>query len=131
MIQTASIKNHKEEHVHKWQEHEISDCIKYLGVWADQHLTFKYHIKIKCKMAMWNLQELKIIRLILTTEVANTLAMGTIISHLDYSNSIYSGLPETDLQKFQRVQNTMAKTYLERDSLQTQLTVPELCTGSQ
>ena len=30
---------------------EISDCIKYLGVWADQHLTFKYHIKMKCKMA--------------------------------------------------------------------------------
>ena len=62
---------------------EISDCIKYLGVWADQHLTFKHHIKMKCKVAMWNLQKLKTIRLVLTTEVANTLAMGTIISHLD------------------------------------------------
>ena len=36
---------------------EINDCIKYLGVWADQHLTFKHHIKIKCKTTMWNLQK--------------------------------------------------------------------------
>ena len=80
---------------------EISDCIKYLGVWADQNLTFKHHIKIKCKAAMWNLQKIKTVRLVLTIEAANTLAMGTIVSHLDYCNSIYSGLPETDLQKLQ------------------------------
>ena len=67
---------------------------------------------MKCKMAMWNLQKLKTIRLVLTTEVANTLTMGTIISHLDYCDSIYNGLPETDLQKLQRVQNIMAKTLL-------------------
>ena len=57
----------------------IGDCIKYLGVWADQHLTFKHHIKIKCKTAMWNLQKLKTIRLVLTIEAANALTMGTII----------------------------------------------------
>ena len=91
---------------------EISDCIKYLGVWVDQHLTFKHHIKMKCKTAMWNLQKLKTIRSVLTIEAANTLAMGTIISHLDYCNSIYSGLPETDLQKCQRVQNITAKIVL-------------------
>ena len=61
---------------------------------------------------MWNLQKLKTIRLVLTIEAANTLAMGTIISHLDYCNSIYSGLPETDLKKLQRVQNITAKTVL-------------------
>ena len=88
---------------------EISDCIKYLGVWADQHLTFKQHIKIKCKTAMWNLQKVKPIRLVLTIEAANTFAMGTMFSHLDYCNSIYSGLPETDLKKLQRVQNITAK----------------------
>ena len=94
---------------------EISDCIKYLGIWTDQHLTFKYHIKMKCKMAMWNLPKLKTIRSVLTTEAANTLAMGTIISHLDYCNSIYSGLPETDLPKLQRGQNIMAKTVLGKE----------------
>ena len=91
---------------------EINDCIKYLGVWADHHLTFEHHIKNKCKSAMWNLQKLKTIRLVITIEAANTLAMGTIISHLDYCNSIYSGLPETDLKKLQRVQNITAKIVL-------------------
>ena len=91
---------------------KINDCIKYLGVWADQHLTSKHHIKIKCKTAMWNLQKLKTIRPVLTIEAANTLAMGTIISHLDYCNGICSGLPETDLNKLQRVQNITAKIVL-------------------
>ena len=95
----------------------ISDCLKYLGVWEDQHLTFKYHIKMKCKMAMWNLQKLKTIISVLTTEAANTMAMSTIISHLDYCNSIYSGLPKTDLQKLQRVQNIMGKTVLGKGKL--------------
>ena len=91
---------------------EINDCIKYLGVWADHHLTFKHHIKIKCKTAMWNLQKVKTIRPVLTAEAANTLAMGTIISHLDYCNSIYSGLAVTDLKKLQRVHNITAKIVL-------------------
>ena len=91
---------------------EISDCIKYLSVRADQHLIFKYQIKMKCKTAMWNSQNLKTTRSLLTIEVANTLAMGTIISHLDYCNIIYSGLAEIEQQKLQRVQNIRAKTVL-------------------
>ena len=27
-------------------------CIRYLGVWADQQLNFKYHVSQKCKTAM-------------------------------------------------------------------------------
>ena len=61
---------------------------------------------------MWNLQKLKTIRLVLTIEAENTLAMGTIISYLDYCNSIYSSLPETDLKKLQRVQNITGKIVL-------------------
>ena len=61
---------------------------------------------------MWNLQKLKTIRPVLTIEAAGALAMGTIISHLDYCNGIYSGLPEIDLNKLQRVQNITAKIVL-------------------
>ena len=67
---------------------------------------------MKCKAAMRNLQKLKTIGSVLTTELANTLAMVTLISCLEYCNSIYGGLPETDLQKLQRVQNITAKTVL-------------------
>ena len=56
--------------------------------------------------------ETETIRLVLTIEAANALAMGTIISHLDYCNGIYSGLPEIDLTRLQRVQNITAKIVL-------------------
>ena len=38
-----------------------SDVIRYLGAWMDKHLSFKHHIKVKCKVAMFNL--IRIMRL--------------------------------------------------------------------
>ena len=58
---------------------------------------------------MFNLSRLKWVRPYLTKETCNTLVMGLVISHLDYSNSILVGLPEVDLSKLQRVQNMAAK----------------------
>ena len=37
----------------------ISETIKYLGDWLDQHLSFKIHIKKKCQITMMNLQRKK------------------------------------------------------------------------
>ena len=41
-----------------------------------------------------------------------TIALGTIISHLDYSNSLFMGLPSCDINKLQRIQNLTAKIIL-------------------
>ena len=62
--------------------------IRYLGVWMDDALSFKYHVKMKCKSAMFNLVCIKRLRPSLTVEAANILVMGLVISHLDYANSI-------------------------------------------
>ena len=32
-----------------------SEVIKYLGIWLDSQLNFKYHITMKCRVAMLNL----------------------------------------------------------------------------
>ena len=32
-----------------------SEVVKYLGAWLDQSLTYKFHIKQKCKIAMYNI----------------------------------------------------------------------------
>ncbi len=58
---------------------------------------------------MGNLPKLKRIRKYLTLEASKTIALGLIITHLDYANALYAGLPDTDLQKLQRVQNMTAK----------------------
>ena len=39
------------------------------------------------------------------------------MSHLDYSNAIFSGLPDKDMAKLQRIQNACAKLVLQKDKL--------------
>ena len=45
------------------------NVIRYLGVWMDDVLSFKYHVKMKCKSAMFNLVHIKRLRPSLTVEV--------------------------------------------------------------
>ena len=91
------------------------NVIRYLGVWMDEVLSFKYHVKMKCKSAMFNLVCIKRLRPSLTVEAANILVMGLVISHLDYANSILIGVPDVTIKQLQRVQNMAAKVVLQAD----------------
>ena len=51
----------------------------------------------------------------LTKDATYTLVLGLVISHLDYSNGIMFGLPETSLRKLQVMQNIAAKLVLKMD----------------
>ena len=86
-----------------------SRSIKYLGADLDERLNFKTFITRKCRVAMANLHKLKLIRKTLTQNAAKTIALGLVIAHLDYANALYSGLPEVDIKKLQRVQSMAAK----------------------
>ena len=48
---------------------------------------------------MWNLQNLKAIRNVLTDDVCKTVISALVLSHLDYANAILIGLPEVDIKK--------------------------------
>ena len=89
-----------------------SECIRYLGAWLDQQLSLRKHIMLKCRTAMMNLQRLKMIRKYLTEETAKVLVLGLVLSHLDYLNAIFVGLPDKDIKAMQRVQNAAAKMVL-------------------
>ena len=91
-----------------------SNCIKYLGTWMDQELSFRQHILNKCRVAMLNIQQIKLIRNILNEDTAHTLVLGLVMSHLDYCNAIFYGLPEVNLKRLQRVQNVAAKLVLNK-----------------
>ena len=67
---------------------------------------------LKCRTAMMNLQRLKLIRNYLTEETAKVLVLGLVLSHLDYLNTIFVGLPDKDIKAMQRVQNAAAKMVL-------------------
>ena len=87
----------------------LVDRMKYLGVILDQNLNMKRHITTKCQTAMLNIQCIKNIRYLLTQDATETLVLGTVISHLDYCNSILTNLPEVDIARMQCIQNIAAR----------------------
>ena len=86
-----------------------ASMMKYLGVHLDQQLTLKYHISQKCRTAMWQLQRIKKFRNVLSQDACESLVLGLVISHVDYANSLYIGIPSCDIEKLQRVQNVAAR----------------------
>ena len=89
-----------------------SDIITYLGANLDRCLCMKQHIKHKCKIAMWNLYRIKHVRHCLTREACHTLVLGSVISHLDYTNNIFLKLPDSTIALLQLVQNIAARLAL-------------------
>ena len=94
------------------KEVKISDLVKYLGAWFDSMLTFKDHVTIKCKSAMWVLKQIKMIRNSLDRESTKTLECSLVISHLEYANGNLFGISELLLDHMQRVQNFAARIIL-------------------
>ena len=91
-----------------------SQIVKYLGAWLDSELTLKTHVKKKCASAMLNLQRIKSIWKYLTIESCTKLVVSLWLSHLDYSNSILYGLPNSKIKQMQNIQNYRAKLVLGR-----------------
>ena len=89
-----------------------SEVIKYLGAWLDQNLTLTEHVNRKCYNVMMNLLKIKQLRRVLTQEAAHILVRGLVISHLDYCNSMFAGLPTCRINLLQWVQNAAAKLVL-------------------
>ena len=91
-----------------------SDTVKYLGGHLDQNLNFRKHVITKCKTAMMNIRKIRLIRKFLTTDICHQLTLSLAISHLDYSNAILIGCPDTTLNLMQKVQNTAARMILNK-----------------
>ena len=91
-----------------------ADIIRYLGVYMDTHLNYKHHVTKKCKAAMINYFKIKSIRPLLDVKTTARLCLSLCISHLDYCNSVLYGLPDTTLNRFQRIQNMCARLTLRR-----------------
>ena len=92
-----------------------SNLIKYLGGYLVSCLTFKEHVKQKCKAAMLNFIKIKTIRPSLTASACHTLVLMLCISHLDYANALLYGMTKKLKSKYQRIQNMCAKLVLNKE----------------
>ena len=93
-------------------EVKVSEVVRCLGAFIDKNLSFKHHINMKVRSAMFSLRRIRSIRKYLTRDATQTLVQGLVISHLDYCNSILVGLPKISICKLQRIQNAAAKLVL-------------------
>ena len=74
----------------------------------------KQDIVNKCRTVMLNIQRIKHLRPLLTDDITQVIVLGLVIFHIDYCNSLFVGLPETDISKLQRIQNVGAKLVLNK-----------------
>ena len=92
-----------------------SRIMKYLGAYLDAELNLETHVANKGKIAMLNIRRIRNIRSFLTMEACKVLMFALVLSHMDYVNAIFIGLPEITIRKMQRIQNIAAKIVLNRD----------------
>ena len=91
-----------------------NNLIKYLGGYLDTGLTFKEHVKQKCKAAMLNFIKIKAIRPSLTTAACHSLVLMLCISHLNYANALLYGMTKNLKSRYQKIQNMCAKLILNK-----------------
>ena len=80
-----------------------SYLIKYLGMWLDQHLTFNDHVTNKCKTAMLNVLQVKLIRNYTDQDTCTISMCSLVVFHLEY-NSLLTGIMDKAINKMFKMQ---------------------------
>ncbi|XP_078357267.1 uncharacterized protein LOC144642150 [Oculina patagonica] len=80
-----------------------------LGVTLDQCLRMSTHVSNLCKSASFALKRIGNIRQYLDQPSTEKLVHAFVSSILDYCNSLLYGLPDKEISKIQRVQNSAAR----------------------
>ena len=88
--------------------------VKYPTITLDENHSLKECILLKCRKAMANFVMICNICKFLTNDACTTLVLGLCISHLDYANTLFCGLPEKTISHLQRIQAMCARLTLER-----------------
>ena len=70
-----------------------------LGVILDKPFNFRPHISAIRSACFYHIQDLQRIHCYLDLNIAKLLANAVLSSHLDYCNSVLSGIADTDLAK--------------------------------
>jgi len=93
---------------------KLSSKLKSLCVILDSRLSFDAHVAMVCKTCNYHIWVLRHIRRLLPLDVARTLACSVVGARLDYCNSVLYGALTSSIQKFQRVQNSLARVLLQQ-----------------
>ena len=91
------------------QEITPTDSARNLEVVFDGGLNFKKHIALVCRSCYYHIRDLRRLRRCLTSEVSKTIATALVSSKLDYCNGLLYNVTNRELNRFQGVQNCLAR----------------------
>ena len=89
-----------------------STTARNLGTWFDTNLIVNTDINKTCSSAFFYQYNIKRLRKYLTSDSSTALVHAFITSRVDYCNSLYYRLPDSQLHKVQRVLNSSARLVL-------------------
>ena len=72
-------------------------------------MSFSEQINSVSKSCHFHIRDIRRIRHLLPLSAATALANSLVSSKLDYCNSLYSGISQSNLNKLQRIQNSLAR----------------------
>ena len=83
--------------------------VRILGVILDNRLSFSDHIAATARSCRFQLYNIRRIRPSLTDKTAQLLIQATVISRLDYCNSLLAGINESDYKPLELIQKAAAR----------------------
>ena len=83
--------------------------VRNLGVIFDKHLSLHDHITKVYQTCFFHIRDLRRIRPCLTLATASTIGTALVQSKLDYCNSLFVNLPNTEIHRLQFLQNSLAR----------------------
>jgi hypothetical protein len=86
-----------------------STTARNLGMTFDRHASMESHITSVCRLSYMQLRRLRRIKKLLPRDVLESLVHAFVTSRLDYCNSLYLGIPQNQLDRLQRIQNSAAR----------------------
>jgi hypothetical protein len=94
---------------------KLSDSTTILGLPLDSTLSFNLHVSKLCKTMHFHIRAFKHIRSALSDEMAASVA-SSVLSRLDYLNSVLVGTSASNIHKLQSIQNTLSRVALPHNS---------------
>ena len=95
---------------------KIGDCtispvssVRNLGIIMDSGLTLVKQVNSISKSCFFQIRKIGQIRRYITKDACRSLVQALVTSRLDYGNGLLHGLPQTIINRLQRVQNTAAR----------------------
>jgi len=85
------------------------NTLRNLRVIFDSALNMEQQLNNLCRAGYRQLRNIAHIRRYLTSDASKSLVNGLITSRLDYCNALFNGLPQTSINKLQRIQNTATR----------------------